>query len=77
MEIPNEIKEMIGKPFLFSGTFLNAFDLAETELMVKDVKISDVKCISEGNKHPCVEFLVEIKGKNKWTKPFPIKTIFL
>ena len=79
MEIPKETKEMIGKKYLFSGNFLDKKDRVEYEYLIKDVKWSDVFVKNENGtkKHPCIIFLIDFNGKDKWTKPFPIIDINL
>ena len=79
MEIPKETKEMLAKKYLFSGNFLDKKDRPEMECLIKDVKWSDtfVKNENGTKKHPCVVFLIDFEGKDKWTKPFPIRSINL
>ena len=79
MDIPNEVKEMIGNKYLFSGTFLNDTDVKETEYLVLDARMSDAFLKDKENKfkHPCFELLLKVEDEELWTKPFPIKTINL
>ena len=79
MEIPKDTKEMVGKNYLFSGNFLDKIDRPEMEYLIKDVKWSDtfVKNSNGNKKHPCVIFLIDFEGIEKWTKPFPIRSINL
>ena len=79
MEIPKDTKGMVGKSYLFSGNFLDKQDRPEMEYLIKDVKWSDtfIKNANGTKKHPCVTFLIDFEGTDKWTKPFPIRDINL
>ncbi len=79
METPTEVKEMVGKSYLFSGQFIDSEDRVEQEYLVKDVKMCDsfLKDVERTFKHPCFKLLINIEGKNKWTKPLPIRSINL
>jgi len=79
MDIPKEAKDMIGNNYLFSGNYLDKKDRKEQEHLIKDVKMTDffVKNIENTVKHPCVSFLIDFNGIDRWTKPMPIKSINL
>lgn len=79
MEVPKEAKEMVGNSYLFSGNYLDEKDRKEKEHLIKDVKMTDtfVKNIENTVKHPCVSFLIDFEGIDKWTKPMPIRSVNL
>lgn len=79
MEVPQEEKNMVGKAYLFSGMYIDNKDRIEAEHLIKDVEMSDyfVKDLENTFKHPCVRFLIDFNGEDKWTKPIPIKRINL
>jgi hypothetical protein len=79
MDIPKEAKDMVGNSYLFSGNYLDKKDRKEQEHLIKNVKMTDtfVKDLENTVKHPCVSFLIDFKGQDKWTKPMPIRSINL
>ena len=79
MEIPKEAKDMVGGSYLFSGTYIDEQDRIEQEHFIKDVQLTDTFVKNKENtiKHPCVSFLIDFNGIDKWTKPMPIRSINL
>jgi len=79
MEIPKEAKDMVGCSYLFSGTYIDEQDRIEQEYFIKDVQLTDtfVKNKEKTIKHPCVSFLIDFEGVDKWTKPMPIRSVNL
>ena len=79
MEVSKEAKDMVGNSYLFSGNYLDKKDRKEQEHLIKDVKMTDtfIKDLENTIKHPCVSFLIDFEGIDKWTKPIPIRSINL
>lgn len=79
MDIPKEAKDMVGNSYLFSGNYLDTKDRKEQEHLIKDVTMTDffVKNIENTLKHPCVSFLIDFNGIDRWIKPMPIRSINL
>lgn len=76
MELTKEIREMQGKEYLFSGTFLDTVDRKEELYLVLKVKPSDYK-VKRENGEVLNTFKCLVKNdsmeKPKWTKAFPIE----
>lgn len=79
MEVPKEAKDMVGNNYLFSGMYIDNKDRKEQKHLIKDVKMTDFFVKNKENtvKHPCVCFLIDFNGIEKWTKPMPIRSINL
>ena len=78
MELTNEVKEMVGKEYLFSGNFLDTFDRVEESYLVLDAKPTDWK-IKKENGDVFNTFKLLIKNDNmekaRWTKAFSMSKI--
>ena len=78
MELTNEVKEMVGKEYLFSGNFLDTFDRVEESYLVLDAKPTDWK-IKKENGDVFNTFKLLIKNdkmvKARWTKAFSMSKI--
>lgn len=78
MELTNEVKEMVGKEYLFSGTFLDAFDRKEESYKVLRARKSDFKITKEnGDVYNCFELLIknDKMKRARWTKALPMAKI--
>jgi len=70
---------MVGNSYLFSGNYIDEKDRKEQEHLIKDVKMTDTFLKNKENtiKHPCVSFLIDFYGIDRWTKPMPIRSVNL
>ena len=75
MDVPNNIKEMIGKEYLFSGTIIDGEDRKEELFEVLDARISEYKMTNAQGENHCFELLVKNQDLEVWTKPIPIRKV--
>ena len=53
MDVPNNVKEMIGKEYLFSGTIIDGEDRKEELFEVLDARISEYKMTNAQGENHC------------------------